>query len=120
MTAITFAAQLTAEGSLTVPKEMVVELGLQPGDMLQVHIETAQTPEAQSVGKQEPTPLERAVYEMVHRTPEQLAQAQQRAMELYPPRRTPPLGKTLADMVSGKWPGDETEEQIQQALAELS
>ena len=68
---------------------------------------------------QEQTPLERAIYEMTHRTSGTTSQAQQRAMERYQPRRTPP-GKTLADMVSGKWPGDETEEQLQQALAELS
>ncbi len=120
MTAIAFAAPLTGDGSLTVPKEMVAELGLHPGDVVQVHIETTQTIDAQEAEMQEQTPLERAIYEMTHRTPEQLAQAQQRAMERYQPRRTPPPGKTLADMVSGKWPGDETEEQLQQALAELS
>ena len=120
MTAITFAAQLTADGLLSVPKETIAELGLHSGDTLQVQIETIRATETQTPKEQEQTPLERAVYEMTSRTPEQLAQAQLRAMELYPPRRTPPPGKTLADMVSGKWPGDETEEQIQQALAELS
>lgn len=29
-------------------------------------------------------------------------------------------GKTLADVVCGQWPGDETDEQIEAALAELS
>ena len=68
----------------------------------------------------EPTALSRAVYEMTHRTPEQIAEAQVRAMERYKPRRAVPPGKTLADMVSGKWPGDETVEQITAALEDLS
>ena len=83
MTAIAFAAQLTADGSLTVPKEMVANLGLQPGNTLQLQIEAIRAGEIQTTQQQNQTPLERAVYEMTHRTPEQLAQAQQRAMELY-------------------------------------
>ena len=116
MTAITFAGQLAADGSLTVPKEAVDELGLHPGDAVQIHIET--------MGEQakllEPTALDLAVYEMTHRTPEQIAVAQARAMAVYKPRRNVPAGKTLSDMVSGKWPGKETDAQIFAALEELS
>ncbi len=36
------------------------------------------------------------------------------------PRRLPPPGKTAMRMVVGQWPGDETDEEILQALAELS
>ena len=57
---------------------------------------------------------------MTHRTPEQIAEARARATAAYQPLRPVPSGKTLADIVSGKWPGDETDEQIQAALDELS
>ncbi len=36
------------------------------------------------------------------------------------PRRLPPPGKTAMQMVVGQWPGDETDEEIFQALEELS
>lgn len=36
------------------------------------------------------------------------------------PRRLPPPGKTAMEMVKGKWPGDETDEEINKALEELS
>jgi hypothetical protein len=54
------------------------------------------------------------------RTPEQLEA--DRAELLRNARRARPLppGKTLADMVVGKWPGDETDEEIRKALEELS
>jgi antitoxin component of MazEF toxin-antitoxin module len=39
MAAVEFAAKLKEDGSLAVPKEAVEELGLHPGDELQVRIE---------------------------------------------------------------------------------
>lgn len=36
------------------------------------------------------------------------------------PRKLPPPGKTAMEMVMGKWPGDETDEEINKALEELS
>ncbi|HZT44176.1 MAG TPA: AbrB/MazE/SpoVT family DNA-binding domain-containing protein [Chthonomonadaceae bacterium] len=39
--AITFSAKLKDDGSLTVPKEAVEQLGLHPGDEVQVHLESA-------------------------------------------------------------------------------
>lgn len=36
------------------------------------------------------------------------------------PRRLPPPGKTAMEMVTGQWPGDETDEQVNRALEELS
>ena len=68
----------------------------------------------------EESALDRALAAMRNRTPEQIAEAQARAIAMYPPRRSPPPGKTLADVIVGKWPGDETDEQIQAALDELS
>ena len=36
------------------------------------------------------------------------------------PRVPPPPGKTSLQMVVGQWPGDETDEQVNKALEELS
>jgi antitoxin component of MazEF toxin-antitoxin module len=116
MATFTFEAHLQADGSLSIPKEAFAELDLHPGD--EVHVQIEATKENNRVP--ETTVLERAVYAMTHRTPAQIAAAQAHAMEAYQPVRTVPPGKTLADMVSGKWPGDETDEQILAALKELS
>ena len=64
----------------------------------------------------EPTALEIALEKMRNRTPEDIAAAR----ALIQPGRPLPPGKTLEDMVWGKWPGDETDEEINAALEELS
>lgn len=73
-----------------------------------------------SAPEEQPTPLSIAIARMTSRTPEQVAEAQVRAIETYLPRRPVPAGKTLAELVCGQWPGDETDEQIEAALSELS
>lgn len=64
--------------------------------------------------------LSRAIEAMTHRTPVQKAAAREHALAAYPPRRPLPPGKTFSEVVAGKWPGDETDEQIEAALEELS
>ena len=64
--------------------------------------------------------LREAVAKMMNRTPEERAAAQAYALATYKPRRLPPPGMTIFDVISGKWPGDETDEQIEAALEELS
>lgn len=54
------------------------------------------------------------------RTPEEIAAARARIDATSRPARPLPPGKTLSDMVEGTWPGDETDEQIDHALRELS
>jgi hypothetical protein len=73
-------------------------------------------------GKDEDDPdsLSRAIKKMAKRTPEEIAAAQARAIAACRPQNEIPPGKTLFDMVAGKWPGDETDEQIQEALERLS
>jgi hypothetical protein len=66
------------------------------------------------------TLLDEAISRMARRSREEVAQAQRRAMGTYPPARPLPPGKTLADVIAGQWPGDETDEQVQAALDELS
>ena len=91
---------------------MTVTLELTP------ELETALKEEAerQGVSPEGLTPqevMERLIAELKHRpVPQSLADLK--------PRRLPPPGKTAWDMVVGQWPGDETDEEIRQALEELS
>ena len=54
------------------------------------------------------------------RTDAEIEAARRRLDALSPPPAPIPEGKTLSDMVEGKWPGDETDEQINEALKRLS
>ena len=72
---------------------------------------------------EEPTALEREIAwaeSLKHRTPEEIEEARRRIDARSPPPRPLPPGKTLSDMVEGTWPGDETDEQIREALERLS
>lgn len=55
-----------------------------------------------------------------YRTPEQKRIDAEKALSRAWPARPLPEGKTLDDMVCGMWPGDETDEQITEALRKLS
>ena len=69
---------------------------------------------------EDPGALDRAVAKMMNRTPEEIEATRARLFsEMEPPRPLPP-GKTLEDMISGKWPGDETDEEVLRALEKLS
>ena len=60
------------------------------------------------------------VYRWANRTPEQILVDREAAMKYLKPARPLPPGKTLDDVVCGTWPGDETDEEINRALEELS
>ena len=64
--------------------------------------------------------LEREIRWLTSRTPEEIEEARARIAEKSRPPRPLPEGKTLSDMVEGKWPGDETDEQVHEALERLS
>ena len=70
--------------------------------------------------KQRNAPSEGDFAVLQTRTPEQIAEARERV--LAHSRRAKPLppGKTLEDMVFGKWPGEETDKEINTALEDLS
>ena len=73
-------------------------------------------------GKDEDDPdaLSRALAKMTRRTSQEIAEAQAHAIATCKPRNEIPPGKTLFDMVAGKWPGDETDKEIEEALERLS
>lgn len=73
-----------------------------------------------SVVAGEPSALDLAVRRITNRTPEQVAADRARLLAKTPEPRPLPPGKSLADVIVGKWPGDETDEQVREALERLS
>jgi len=61
-----------------------------------------------------------ALAQATSRTPEEIAAARARLIQASPSPRELPEGKTLEDVVMGKWPGDETDEHIFEVLRKLS
>jgi hypothetical protein len=68
----------------------------------------------------DPEALARAVAAMTNRTPEEIEAARTRLFAQSRPPRPLPEGKTLQDVLSGQWPGDETDEEVYEALRKLS
>lgn len=64
--------------------------------------------------------LQLAIEKMRSRTPEQILADRERLYLSVRRGRALPEGKTLLDMVEGTWPGDETDEEIRDALERLS
>jgi len=57
---------------------------------------------------------------IANRTPEEIEANRVASIAASPKPRPLPPGKTLADVMCGKWPGDETDEQVLDALEEMS
>ncbi len=67
-----------------------------------------------------PDALAEAMQKLLNRTPEEKEEARMRLLQRSRRARPLPEGKTFVDVVCGQWPGDETEEQILEALRKLS
>ena len=67
-----------------------------------------------------PDALSEAIRAWINRTPDEKQAAREEIMKTARKARPLPPGKTLDDVVCGQWPGDETDEQIYEALEELS
>ena len=61
-----------------------------------------------------------AVAKIQGRTPEQILADRERILGLTEAPRPIPEGQSLFDMLEGKWPSDESEEQIRTSLEKLS
>ncbi len=61
-----------------------------------------------------------ALRKTLSRTPEEILAEREKILTASRKPAEVPEGKTLADMVVGKWPGDETDEVIFEALRKLS
>ncbi|MDX2045015.1 MAG: hypothetical protein SF097_27635 [Acidobacteriota bacterium] len=68
----------------------------------------------------DPDALAKAMASLLNRTPEEIEQARERIFAASRPPRPLPEGKTLEDVLRGQWPGDETDEQVFEALRKLS
>jgi hypothetical protein len=116
MAGVSFSSRLQEDGSLIVPQDAATKLGLHPGDEVDVSIK----PSCHHGKYAEPRQLGVVLDAMTHRTAIQIAEARLRAMNAYKPVRSLPRGTVLVDVVSGKWPGEESDEQIDAAIGELS
>lgn len=67
-----------------------------------------------------PDALAKEIAWLANRTNAEVEETRRKLFALSPPPTPLPEGKTLADMVEGTWPGDETDEQINDALKKLS
>jgi hypothetical protein len=66
----------------------------------------------------DPDALAKAIAKLLNQTPEEVEQARVRVLAASRPPRPLPEGKTLGDVL--QWPGDETDEQVFEALRKLS
>ncbi len=82
--------------------------------------EAAQADENNGNDDNDTDALAQAVVRMTNRTPEQIAEAQARAAAIIEPGRLLPPGTTIFDAVAGKWPGEEMDEEVTEALNRLS
>ncbi|HTE18196.1 MAG TPA: hypothetical protein VK689_07425 [Armatimonadota bacterium] len=102
-------------------QELTARSGLDPADyvltVIHSHVETY---EGGAVADLEGDLLAEAVARMTGRTPEQAAEIRMRAEGSI--RRGRPLaaGETLMDAVAGRWPGEESDAEVAEALRKLS
>lgn len=68
----------------------------------------------------EPDALAKAMARMLNRTPEEIEQTRARLFQEMEAPLPLPEGKTLFDVVCGQWPGDESDEEVFEALKKLS
>lgn len=64
--------------------------------------------------------LQELAERLTSRTPEQVLADRDRVLRTARRGRPLPEGKTLADVVAGTWPGDESDEEIREILEKLS
>ncbi len=76
--------------------------------------------EQDSVADPMPELLEEAIRRMTSRTPEQVLADRETILKTARRARQLPPGKTLADVVAGTWPGDESDDVIRMQLERLS
>lgn len=69
---------------------------------------------------EDPDALVKAMARLQNRTSEEIEQTRARIFQEMAPPRPLPEGKTLRDVIGGQWPGDETDEEVLEALKRLS
>ena len=72
------------------------------------------------VGDSDPGALARVVERMRSRTPEEAAAARRQTWNTLKPRTVAPPGMAAMELVYGQWPGCETDQEVAEALEQLS
>ena len=67
-----------------------------------------------------PHALEEAIATLVNRTPEEIERTRTELFKIMDRPRPLPEGKGLIEVISGQWPGDETDNEISEALKRVS
>jgi len=67
-----------------------------------------------------PDMLSQGLAWLTQRGAEEVRCARERILSASPPPRDVPAGKTVLDMMEGKWPGAETDAEIRDALGRIS
>lgn len=93
--------------------------GIAEGDQVKIRVLNL-IPANSASHEEDPTTLERAVTRLTNRTPEEIAATRARLFAAMKPPAPLLPGQTLEDVISGQWPGDETDEEIRRALEKLS
>ena len=97
------------------PSQLAEQLLSIPGDQKYRMILSKETPVEEDVES-----LEAAIARMTNRTSVEITLVRERILAATPPPRELPEGETIFDVVMGKWPGDETDEQVLAALEKRS
>lgn len=77
-------------------------------------------PDSNGTDLEDPEALNRAIAGLINHTPEEIEAARARLLAQSRSPRPLPEGKTLLDVICGQWPGDETDEEVFEALRKLS
>jgi hypothetical protein len=110
-------ADIVLEGT---KEEIVAHLNSLPERRYRIAITRVLTEEEIKQNHERNPALREAIERMSKRTQEEIL-ADRASILASSPKPCPlPEGKTLDDMVRGKWPGDETDEEIREALERLS
>ena len=89
------------------------------GETLETYLRNLAEREA-SGNADTPDMLAQGVEWLTRRGPEEVQAARERILGAAPPPRDLPAGKSVVDVVEGKWPGNETDAEIRDALDRMS
>lgn len=95
------------------------ERGTDPTTILDEFLDTLPLTDDSSE-EEDPNALERAIQAALNLSPEERKAMRERVLASAAPAIDPPEGQTWLDAISGKWHGDETDEEILKALKRLS
>lgn len=112
MTSVT--VQLTAE-----TEHRLRQQASRRGETLEAYLGHLAAREASGTAEAADT-LRQGLEWLTQRGAAEVEAARHRILEATPPARDIPAGRSLLDLVEGKWPGTETDAEVRQALDRIS